>query len=716
MLYPIQNDVRNRLDLPGIWDFQPDPDEVGEKNNWPNALPEPRPLAVPGSWNEQYENLFNYFGLGWYLKRIYVPRGWKGQRIFLRVGSANYYGTMYVNGEKIGSHEGGHLPFVFEVTDHLKWDAENIIAISVENHLTPTRVPGGNPDAGFESEVALGGYPATNFDFFPFAGIHRPVVLYSVPQHFIEDVTVVTGLNGTEGSVRVTVRVNGKISGGKAILSDGHQKVEAPLHFQNGTAEITLVVPSARPWSDTDPFLYDLTLTAGEDCYSLKVGIRTVAVKEGKILLNGKPIFLKGFGRHEDFFASGKGLNLPLLVKDYGLLCWVGANSYRTSHYPYSEEEMTMADRQGFLIIDEIPAVGLKFDNPESIAERQRMCQQQIEELIARDKNHPSVIMWSVANEPTPLDMMKRFVEGDGKEDPLILAGKEFLAKLMNQARSLDPTRLATFVSMMGAPAEWLGACDVICLNRYWGWYVQGGQLQKAFMMIEQELDDTWEMFHKPILLSEFGADTIPGLHGHPAVMWSEEYQAEFIRGYLEVAARKDFVIGTHVWNFADFAANQSVMRVGGMNMKGVFTRARQPKLAAHVLREMWTQPIKCESVAQTKSVADAPVRGPEPGEDVRAFMENVARKLDGKKPDLTTVLKFDFYADGIYRLVIVKGVCQLEPGDGPAAATLQLKWSNAQKLFTGKMDPTVAVVTGKINTQGDARQFLLLQSAFSSK
>jgi beta-glucuronidase len=716
MLYPIQNNVRNRLDLSGIWDFQPDPEEVGEKKNWVNAVPESRPLAVPGSWNEQYENLFNYFGLGWYLKRVYVPHGWKGQRIYLRVGSANYFGTVYINGEKVGSHEGGHLPFAFEVTDRLQWDAENIIAISVENHLTPTRVPGGNPDVALESEGVLGGYPATNFDFFPFAGIHRPVVLYSVPQNFIDDVTVITGLNGSQGSVQVKVQVNGKVSGGKVVLSDDHQKIEAALRFQNGMAEAMLTVPEARSWSDTDPFLYDLTITAGEDCYSLKVGIRTIAVEDGKILLNGKPVFLKGFGRHEDFFASGKGLNLPLLVKDYGLMRWLGANSYRTSHYPYSEEEMMMADRQGFLIIDEIPAVGLKFDNPESITERKRMCRQQIDELIARDKNHPSVILWSVANEPTPVDMMKHLVEGDGKVDPLALAGKKFLAELMDQARGLDPTRPATFVSMMGAPAEWLGACDVICINRYWGWYVQGGQLQKAFEMIDQELDDTWEMFHKPILLTEFGADTIAGLHGHPALMWSEEYQAEFVRGYLEVAARKDFVIGTHVWNFADFAANQSVMRVGGMNMKGVFTRTRQPKLAAHVLRERWTQPAKNESEPQIKHVEDAPATGPGTGGDVQAFMENIARKLDGKKPDLSTILKFNLQADGIYRLVFEKGACHLEPGDGPSAATLQLKWSDAQKMFAGKMDPMVAVVTGKIKTQGDARQFLLLQSVFSDK
>ena len=117
MLYPIQNDIRNRLDLSGIWDFQTDPQEVGEQHGWYNGLADARPLAVPGSWNEQYEDLYNYLGLAWYVRRTYVPSSWKGQRVFLRVGSANYYATVYVNGEQAGTHEGGHLPFAFEITD-----------------------------------------------------------------------------------------------------------------------------------------------------------------------------------------------------------------------------------------------------------------------------------------------------------------------------------------------------------------------------------------------------------------------------------------------------------------------------------------------------------------------------------------------------------------------------------------------------------------------
>lgn len=587
MLYPQQNDRRNQLDLSGIWDFQPDPDHTGEQSNWSAGLPEARPIAVPGSWNEQYEDLFNYLDLAWYVKRTYVPQSWQGQRVFLRVGSACYYGTVYVNGSQVGTHEGGHLPFAFEITDRITWGAENIIAISVENELMPTRVPSGNMSSPFGNSS----FPRTTYDFFPFAGLHRPVVLYSVPQTYIEDVTVVTGINGADGSVTVTARLNAPVSvPGRVLLTGGDTSVQANLAFKAGVAEATLTIAGARFWSDNDPYLYDLTVQTPNDHYTLKSGIRTIAVQGGQILLNGQPVQLNGFGRHEDFIASGKGLNLPLLVKDYGLMRWTGANSYRTSHYPYSEEEMQMADREGFLIIDEIPAVSLQFESDENAAIRLRMCLQQLEELIARDKNHPAVVMWCVANEPLPAHLNTP-PGGAGAADPSVARGKQFLDTLLRRARELDPTRLVTLVTVMGGPQDWMQECDVICMNRYWGWYVLGGELDQALAALEQELDQVWERWHKPIIMTEFGADTMAGMHGHPNVMWTEEYQADYMRGHLTVAGRKDYVAGMQVWNFADFAAVQSIMRVGGLNMKGIFTRTRTPKMAAYVLREFWVKP-----------------------------------------------------------------------------------------------------------------------------
>ncbi len=587
MLYPQQNSARNKLDLSGIWDFQIDPDGIGEGEGWYNGFSDSRPMAVPGSWNEQYEELFNYLSLAWYVTRTYVPNSWQGERVFIRVGSACYLGTVYVNGVKVGSHEGGHLPFAFEISDHVKWGAENVIAISVENELQPTRVPSGNVDSPLGGGM-LASNLRTTFDFFPFAGLHRPVLLYSVPQIYIEELTVKTEIDGSTGTVQVAVQLNRALTAsGRALLSAEGTTIASALDFADGEAQVALTVPDARFWSDTEPYLYTLTIQTDTDVYSLQVGIRTVAVDGGQILLNGKPVKLNGFGRHEDFIASGKGLNLPLMVKDYALMRWTGANSYRTSHYPYSEEEMQLADREGFLIIDEIPAVSLQFESDEMADARLQVCLQQLNELIVRDKNHPSVLMWCVANEPLPANL--RLANPAAKdEDPSIPRGRVFLETLLRHARDLDPTRLVTLVGVMGGPTAWMHECDVICLNRYWGWYVMGGQLPKAFDLMEQELERTWETFGRPIIMTEFGADTMAGTHGHPAVMWTEEYQAEYIRGHLAVAARKDFIAGMQVWNFADFAAVQSIMRVGGLNMKGIFTRSRQPKMAAHVLREFW--------------------------------------------------------------------------------------------------------------------------------
>jgi len=589
MLYPIQNSVRNKLDLSGIWDFKCDPDLAGEANGWANGLTGARPMAVPGSWNEQYEDLFGYLDLAWYVKKVYVPSCWRGQRVFVRVGSAVYLSTVYLNGVKIGSHEGGHLPFAFEITDKIKWGEENILAISVENELKPSRVPSGNmPGSDMSMFMST---PKTTYDFYPFAGIHRPVVLYSVPQTYIEDVTVVTTLEPA-AQVKVTVKLNAAVSGkGSVQLVGGDAVFKADLAFANGVAAATLTVPDAHLWSDKDPYLYDLTVASEDDSYSLKVGIRTIAVDGGKVLLNGQPVKLNGFGRHEDFIASGKGLNLPLVVKDYQLMRWTGANSYRTSHYPYSEEEMQVADREGFLIIDEIPAVSLQMADEANAPERLRMCLQQIEEMIARDKNHPAVVMWCVANEPMP----KGFAVGAMGESNLSMEevnvpGKVFLETEIARARELDPTRLVTIVTVMGGPQTWMEQCDVVCMNRYWGWYTLGGQLDIARQKLAEELDQVWKRWGKPIIMTEFGADTVPGFHGHPNVMWTEEYQADYIRFHLEVADAREFVAGMHVWNFADFAAVQSLMRVGGINHKGIFTRIRTPKMAAYVLREFWVK------------------------------------------------------------------------------------------------------------------------------
>jgi beta-glucuronidase len=590
MLYPQQNEVRNLLELSGIWDFQPDPDGGGTDGGWAQALPNPRPIAVPGSWNEQYGDLRDYLGLCWYSRTFCVPTAWTGSRVRLRVGSAVYRAEVWVNGQRVGAHEGGHLPFEFDVTEHLHWDAENTVNIAVENELKPTRVPPGNVEGGMFA--LMGSYPSANYDFFPYAGLHRPVYLYSVPQQHIEDVTVTTDIDGSTGLVRVVVDQTGVGGSCRLHLKDGVTSVEATVAFDGGRAETVLTVEDAQLWAPGNPHLYELTVSlVGNDRpidrYRLDIGIRTIAVKGDQILINGEPIFLKGFGRHEDFAISGRGLNLPLLVKDYSLLKWIGANSYRTSHYPYSEEEMRMADREGILIIDESPAVGLFFEGDKaSIQTRLEVCKTQMRELVARDKNHPSVIMWSVANEPLPPDMMKRFASHE--PIPVDADTTAFFDELIGLTRQLDPSRLVTLVGVHGSPNEWHALTDVICINRYYGWYTQGGQLDEGLKLLSRELDALHNALGKPVMVCEFGADTIPGSHAEPAELWTEEYQVAMIEGYLNAADARPFVAGMHIWNFADFKTGQGNRRVNGYNYKGVFTRDRRPKMVAHVLKKRW--------------------------------------------------------------------------------------------------------------------------------
>jgi beta-glucuronidase len=433
----------------------------------------------------------------------------------------------------------------------------------------------------------MGGYPATTYDFFPYAGVHRPVLLYSVPPVFIDDATVATAIDGKDGVVSVKVSAGGFTGKGNARLNGQ----DTPLTFTGGVAAATIRVASAQFWSPETPRLYPLTLSLLDakgtvDTYTVDVGIRTVEVRGDQLLLNGQPVKLKGFGKHEDFPVNGRGLNVPLIVRDYELLRWVGANSFRTSHYPYSEESMMLADKLGVLVIDEIPAVSLNFaDTEDLIAKRLQQCTLALKELVARDKNHASVIMWCVANEPMAGNPM-----AGGAAPAATGAGTTFFQTLYKTVRELDTTRPITLVGVQGGPPEWLGIFDVVCINRYYGWYWLGGRLDEAMPAFEKELDALHGAYRKPIIVTEFGADTIAGLHSQPEEMWSEEYQADMLERYLEAADRRPFVAGMHVWNFADFKTGQGIIRAGGINMKGVFTRDRRPKMAAHALRRHWTK------------------------------------------------------------------------------------------------------------------------------
>ena len=579
MLYPKMNGFREVIGLSGFFDFKLDPDNVGEEENWQKGVESSRSIGIPGSWNEQFIDTRDYLGPTWHFKKFYVPSSWKEKLVWFRIGAANYYAKVWINGKFIGEHEGGYLPFQFEVTDKVTFGKENFLSVKVDNQLSPERVPPGNiPEEEHPRSVRQRSYPDVNFDFFPYGGIHRPVYLFCTPLDYIEDIAVTTSIEGKKGLIKYRItKKGGEAKEAFIHLGDENTRLDQKTEFRGNMAEGQLTIDEATFWSPDNPHLYEMVVEllspegAPNDEYTLSIGIRTIEVKNDRLYLNGEPIFLKGFGKHEDFPIIGKGLSLPLITKDYSLMKWIGANSFRTSHYPYSEEMMNMADKEGFLVIDEIPAVGLFFGKGNK--RRLSLCKQYLRELIARDKNHPSVIMWSIANEPHSTKP----------------EAKEFFRQLYQHTKKLDPSRLVTLVSMFGLKEEALAYVDVICLNRYYGWYTEPGQLDRASHKLSRELDALYQTYKKPILLSEFGAGAIAGVHAHPAELFSEEYQAELIQKYCEVIESKPYMVGEHVWCFADFKTAQVAYRVA-LNRKGVFTRTRQPKLAAHLLRKIWIE------------------------------------------------------------------------------------------------------------------------------
>lgn len=579
MLYPKMNGFREVIGLSGFFDFKLDPDNVGEEKNWQKGVESSRSIGIPGSWNEQFIDTRDYLGPTWHFKKFYVPSSWKEKLVWFRIGAANYYAKVWINGKFIGEHEGGYLPFQFEVTEKVTFGKENFLSVKVDNQLSPERVPPGNiPEEEHPRSVRQRSYPDVNFDFFPYGGIHRPVYLFCTPLDYIEDIAVTTSIEGKKGLIKYRItKKGGEAKEAFIHLGDENTRLDQKAEFRGNMAEGELTIDEATFWSPDNPHLYEMVVEllspegAPIDEYTLSIGIRTIEVKNDRLYLNGEPIFLKGFGKHEDFPIIGKGLCLPLIAKDYSLMKWIGANSFRTSHYPYSEEMMNMADKEGFLVIDEIPAVGLFFGKGNK--RRLSLCKQYLRELIARDKNHPSVIMWSIANEPHSTKP----------------EAKEFFRQLYQHTKKLDPSRLVTLVSMFGLKEEALAYVDVICLNRYYGWYTEPGQLDRACHKLSRELDALYQTYKKPILLSEFGAGAIAGVHAHPAELFSEEYQAELIQKYCEVIESKPYMVGEHVWCFADFKTAQVAYRVA-LNRKGVFTRTRQPKLAAHLLRKIWIE------------------------------------------------------------------------------------------------------------------------------
>jgi len=594
MLYPIATDSRVVMNLSGIWKFMIDKEETAVDVNQP--LPTKELMAVPASFNDQavLAEIRQHNGYVWYETDFTVAKALQDQRIVLRFGSATHEAWVYVNGQFVVHHKGGFTPFEAEINSFIT-AGSNRLTVRVSNLLDHSTLPVGNYSEKSDEQGKLVRKVDENFDFFNYAGLHRPIKIYTTPLSYIEDIVIIPNVNlaSKEADVQVNVSVAGQFDEVKVSILDEEGQVVATASGANSTVKIKNV----NLWQPLNAYLYTARIEGyqnGEllDVYEEPFGVRSIEVANGKFLINGESFYFKGFGKHEDTYIRGRGLDEAYNVHDIKLMKKMGANSLRTSHYPYSEEMMRLCDREGIVVIDETPAVGLfsSFNFDVSILEKggeipddtwvkmntHEAHKQVITELIARDKNHACVVMWSIANEPAS------FAQG----------AYEYFAPMFALARELDPQkRPCTLVNIMMALPKYEKCAellDVIALNRYYGWYVQLGDLKTAETKTRQELQEWQAMYpDKPIMYTEFGADTVAGFHSAYGEPFSEEYQEDYYRMNSKVFDEIPNFIGEQLWNFADFQTKFGIVRVQG-NKKGIFTRAREPKMVVRYLSERW--------------------------------------------------------------------------------------------------------------------------------
>lgn len=579
MLYPQSNEKRTTTSLNGIWGYK-----LVDDNYLPLTAAEGlRPMAVPASINDIVtdKNISGYVGKVLFERDFSLPIE-KSREYRLRIGATSQKCEVFLNGKKIGAGLSGFYPIDLRLDD-LK--GKNRLTIIIDNRLDYHTLPPGRLEkySTLYVTTSYGRQPVEtseradkwrqiiNHDFYNFTGIHRDVIIYSLPQKPIRDITIKTVVGGDYSKITAEVDSESKITA--YIVFDGEKEV-----VRTNNSNITIKNPVL--WSCENPHLYTLRVESETDVYEQNFGIRKIFCDKNGVYLNDKPVYFKGFGMHEDFFVTGKANISAVNVRNFELLRWINANSIRTSHYPYAEEIMDLCDKYGILVIDEVPAVGLTgwpgyvFGEGRLDKKTQALHKELLRQLWERDKNHPSIVMMNVANEPAAYEEKSR----------------EYFAPLIAYAREISGlpitlTELANF-----AKDDYVGdLVDVLSLNRYYGWYDEIGDIQAIAPLMKNELKTYYDKYGKPILITEFGADTIEGNHSAQAEAFSEEYQREYYAENCRVFDESPFVIGEMAWVFADFKTKEGVLRVRG-NRKGVFTKEREPKAAAYFFKSRWQE------------------------------------------------------------------------------------------------------------------------------
>jgi beta-glucuronidase len=517
-------------------------------------------LKVPGDWNTQRESLFFYEGPIWFERDFtYQPK--EHTRVFLHVGAANYRSWFWVNGKKVCEHEGGYTSFNCEVTEQVH-AGPNFIAAAVDNTRHEDNIP------------------TLETDWWNYGGLHRSVSLIEVPEMFIDQYDV--HLSRTEDSViEGRVHLDGFLmkfaegdskAGTTAEIEIPELNVKLPMMGRDaiGTVEFRGKVDGLQRWSPENPKLYEVKITAGKDSITDLIGFRTIETRGTEILLNGKPVFLRGVSIHAEApYRTGRANT----VKDAEtLLGWakeLGCNFVRLAHYPHDESMLRTADRMGLMVWSENPVYwALQFDNPKVLDK----AVQQLDEEINTYRNHASIILWSMANETPNTAARTKFIETEAA-----------------RARELDPTRLITAALLVRGQGhtkivdDKLGeALDVIGTNEYIGWYEQHPETA--------DVTDWSIAYQKPLIMSEFGGDAKAGLHGGESDRWTEEYQASIYRHQLGMLNRIPQLRGMSPWVLMDFRSpNRPLAGIQDeFNRKGLISDQGEKKEAFFILQKAY--------------------------------------------------------------------------------------------------------------------------------
>jgi beta-glucuronidase len=522
------------------------PSIVGKHNEEYDFATAPT-IKVPGDWNTQVPQLFNYEGVLWY-QRDFDAHPKPGTRTFLHIGAANYRSHVWVNQKRVCDHEGGFTPFDCEVTSVLR-AGSNFVVIAVD----ATRL--------------VDGIPSVGYDWFNYGGLTRDVSLVTVPAIFIDDYDVhlthkaqfepgnteLTGyVHVLDAPAGTSVTIDIPEAGAKTIA-----KTDA-----DGNAAFTVKAAKLTLWSPETPKLYKVNLASGDDRLSDEIGFRDIRVDGTRILLNGKAIFLQGVNVHAEAPIRGGRVNTDQDVATlFSYLKDLNANFARLAHYPHDERMERAADRNGIMIWSEIPNwQHISFDKPEVYAKDVTM----LREMIRRDRNKASVILWSVSNE-TPNNPIRT----------------KFLTDLANEARKLDPTRLITSAVLGPKPNgnervvndPLCDALDVIGQNEYIGWYE----------LTPEDADKIqWIFPQKPVVMSEFGAEAKFGNHGAINQRWTEEQQVDVFKHQLVMLNKIPQLRGITPWVLMDFrSTTRNIPKLqDGFNRKGLISEAGEKKQA----------------------------------------------------------------------------------------------------------------------------------------